>query len=299
MTNINDHSIYLLENYLKNLDTNWWKSSFYILSWPKDIWKTELLVNLAKKELWDFYLNDFLYIKDFSKYLWKEHELKIEYKDDNPVSKELLQEYDYEDLWVREITQWLSKSFAWTKKILLIENIERMNKSAMNAFLKTCEEPFPNRIILATTSNKSRLLDTVLSRAIVIPFFEWSYEDLLSRCEEMWYFVWENELKSFVSCMCMGKIWTLDYLHERISWDDELKNVFKQIIDILESGTIWVQYKSLLYIANNWLVEPFLDWLIWYYILNNKFDDAEKWLNVRKYLWTNVKVDHLLFSGLI
>lgn len=299
MVNINEHSEHLLETYLKNLDLNLWKSSFYILSWPKDIWKTEIAINLVKKELWNYFLNDFLHIKDFSKYLWKEHELKIEYKDDNPVSKELLQQYDYEDLWVREITQWLSKSFAWTKKILLIENIERMNKSAMNAFLKTCEEPFPNRIILATTSNKSRLLDTILSRAIVIPFFERSYDDLLHYCEEKWYFEWEKGIKEFVCYMCMGKIWTLDYLHEKIIGDEELKSVFNRIIDVLENWNIGAQYKSLLYVANKWLAEPFLDWLVGYYILHEKFDNAEKWLNVRKYIWTNVKIDHLLFGGLI
>lgn len=59
-----------------------------------------------------------------------------------------------------------------------------MNRAAMNAFLKTCEEPLKNRIILATTSNKSRLLDTIISRAIVIPFFEYSYEELENYCDE-------------------------------------------------------------------------------------------------------------------
>jgi DNA polymerase III gamma/tau subunit len=45
-----------------------------------------------------------------------------------------------------------------------------MSISAINAFLKTCEEPLPNRIILATTANKSQVLDTILSRSIMISF---------------------------------------------------------------------------------------------------------------------------------
>jgi len=45
-----------------------------------------------------------------------------------------------------------------------------MSISAINAFLKTCEEPLPNRIILATTANKSQVLETIISRSITIPF---------------------------------------------------------------------------------------------------------------------------------
>jgi DNA polymerase III gamma/tau subunit len=45
-----------------------------------------------------------------------------------------------------------------------------MSISAINAFLKTCEEPLPNRIILATTANKSQILETIISRSITISF---------------------------------------------------------------------------------------------------------------------------------
>jgi len=47
-----------------------------------------------------------------------------------------------------------------------------MTIAAINAFLKTCEEPLPNRIIIATTANKSQIIDTVLSRSILIPFYK-------------------------------------------------------------------------------------------------------------------------------
>jgi DNA polymerase III gamma/tau subunit len=45
-----------------------------------------------------------------------------------------------------------------------------MSIGAANALLKTWEEPLANRIIIATTSNKSALLDTILSRAFVVNF---------------------------------------------------------------------------------------------------------------------------------
>lgn len=296
MNKANEHSKELLEKYL------WWsneKVSFFILSGPKGIWKSGIVIDLAKQILWDFFYNDFLHIKDFSDKIGKEHELKVEYKDGNETTKALQDSYNYTDLWTREINDRLGISPAWTKKIVLIENIERMNRAAMNAFLKTCEEPLQNRIILATTSNKSRLLDTIISRAIIIPFFEYSYEELENYCDEKWYFAWDKDLKSFVCMMSMWKIWNVDLFHEKISENDELKNQFKNIISILEKENLWVKYQSLLSISNNWFIEPVLDWLVSYYILHDKFAEAQNWLNVRKSIWTNVKIDHLLFSGLI
>lgn len=299
MNKANEHSEKLLEQYLNTSVSDWDKIKFFILSWPSGVWKSETVIEMSKKILWEFFYNDFLHIKDFSKKLWKEHILKIEYKDDNAVSNELLENYNYTDLWTREINQWLWLSPAGTRKILLIENIERMGGGAMNAFLKTCEEPLANRIILATTSNKSRLLDTIISRAIIIPFFEYSYEELEKYCDDKWYFTWDKDLKSFVCMMSMWKIWNVDLFHEKISENGELKDQFKNIISILEKENLWVKYQSLLSIANNWFIEPVLDGLVSYYILHDKFAEAQNWLNIRKNSWTNVKVDHLLFYGLI
>ena len=299
MNKANEHSEKLLEQYLNTSVSDWEKIKFFILSGPSGVWKSETVVNMSKKILWEFFYNDFLHIKDFSKKLWKEHELKVEYNSDNATSKELLDTYNYTDLWTREINEWLWLSPAWEKKILLIENIERMNRAAMNAFLKTCEEPLQNRIILATTGNKSRLLDTIISRAIIIPFFEYSYEELEKYCDEKWYFTWDNDLKSFVCMMSMWKIWNVDLFHEKIAENDELKGQFKNIISILEKWNLWVKYQSLLSISNNWFIEPVSDWLVSYYVFHDKFNEAQKWLNVRKYIWTNVKTDHLIFSGLI
>lgn len=296
MNKANEHSKELLEKYL------WWsneKVSFFILSGPKGIWKSEIVINLAKQILWDFFYNDFLHIKDFSDKIGKEHELKVEYKDSNETTKLLQDSYNYTDIWTREINDRLGISPAGTKKIVLIENIERMNRSAVNAFLKTCEEPLQNRIIIATTSNKSRILDTIISRAIIIPFFEYTKEELIKYCDRKWYFAWDNNLKELVCLMSQWKLWTLDLFHEKLSENEELKNKFKNIIQTLENTTIWIKYQILLDINSAWFTEQFLDWLIAYYIQKDQFDLAQKRLDIRKILWTNVKNDNLLFSGLI
>ena len=296
MNKANEHSKELFEKYL------WWSSekvNFFILSGPKGVWKSGIVIELAKEILWDFFYNDFLHIKDFSDKIWKEHELKVEYKDTNETTKTLQDSYNYTDIGTREINDWLQVSPAWTKKIVLIENIERMNRSAINAFLKTCEEPLPNRVIIATTSNKSRILDTIISRAIIIPFFEYSYEELQKYCDEKWYFAWDNDLKNLVCLMSQGKLWTLDLFYEKLSENEELKNKFKNIIKILQDSPIWVKYQVLLDINTAWITEQFLDGIIAYYIQKDQFDSAQKWLEVRKILGTNVKNDNLLFSGLI
>jgi len=43
-----------------------------------------------------------------------------------------------------------------------------MTIAATNALLKSLEEPLPQRQIIATVSNKDLLLETILSRALVI-----------------------------------------------------------------------------------------------------------------------------------
>ena len=98
--------------------------------------------------------------------LGKKHILKVEQGDDI--------EYDngqiYEDLGAREIRDRMSKTALSEYKVLILENIERMNISAANAFLKYFEEPFPKTLIVATTRNKDEVLDTIISRALLIAF---------------------------------------------------------------------------------------------------------------------------------
>lgn len=60
--------------------------------------------------------------------------------------------------------QRLSKTPLHDKKVLHIENIERMTTAASNALLKTLEEPYPNRWIIATSSKPHHILDTIISR---------------------------------------------------------------------------------------------------------------------------------------
>jgi DNA polymerase-3 subunit delta' len=54
------------------------------------------------------------------------------------------------------------------KKIIFIVNAHYMNSSAANSLLKNLEEPPQNTIFILTTSNKARLLPTILSRTFQV-----------------------------------------------------------------------------------------------------------------------------------
>jgi len=258
MTNIDQKDIDILKKHME-LSLNWnQKISFFLLNGPKDIGKSKIAQDLSQEFLWDYFRNDFLHIKDFSDQLQKQHNIKVAQKDDETY-KTLYNEYKYKDIWTREINSWLQQSSSWNTKIVLIENIERMGISAINAFLKNCEEPLPNRIILATTANKSQILDTIISRSITIPF----------------------DAKDFVS---------------RYNFQEDLKTVTQSFT---ASTNIHKKHNILSEINKKWLINPFLDELIAYYVSNHDFDNSDKRLKIKKMSLVNVNMDNLLFYGLL
>ena len=97
----------------------------------------------------------------------KSHTLKVEFKKNDDTDL-LNKQEGYEDKGAREINDWLSYAAAGDMKILLIEHIDRATIGAANALLKSLEEPLPNRLIIASTTNKDMMLPTILSRALLI-----------------------------------------------------------------------------------------------------------------------------------
>ena len=62
------------------------------------------------------------------------------------------------------------KPYEGGKKIYIIPDAERMTEQAMNALLKTIEEPPEYALILLLTDNIYRILPTIQSRCVKIPF---------------------------------------------------------------------------------------------------------------------------------
>ncbi len=160
----------MIEKLFQEIENKWKVTfNFWLLSWPSWIWKTTLIKKKIQDILWKHYQSDFLYIKDYSHIIWKQNTIKI---DLNKSNKELdVPGYEkIPQMSTREILWWLDKTSIWKYKILLIENIERMTISSANSFLKTFEEANQNTLIITTTSNPNQLLDTILSRALIVKF---------------------------------------------------------------------------------------------------------------------------------
>ncbi len=154
---------------------------FVVVAGPMHVGKTTLVLQGIRALLGQYVQQDFLHVQDFSEQLKKPHVCKIE-TSTTETSDILRKDFGYEDIGVREVIQRLSKSPSNSRKIVLFENIERMNSHAANALLKSCEEPLPGRLIVATTSAIDRVLPTLVSRAFLLrmqPVAEADIETLL------------------------------------------------------------------------------------------------------------------------
>ena len=86
-----------------------------------------------------------------------------------------------------------------------MENIGRMTIGAMNALLKTLEEPLPGRLIVATTTNKEQLLDTILSRAFIVSFQTSSLAEIEQYLQK-WYPEKDALMKTFAARFSLGRV---------------------------------------------------------------------------------------------
>ncbi|VAX14991.1 DNA polymerase III delta prime subunit [hydrothermal vent metagenome] len=92
--------------------------------------------------------------------------------------RKVKQEIDIES--IREIIRKLSfRPYEGKRKILIIDQVEKMNLVASNAFLKTLEEPPGDTVIILTTENMSSLLLTILSRLQKVRFMPLKFEEIL------------------------------------------------------------------------------------------------------------------------
>ncbi len=62
------------------------------------------------------------------------------------------------------------KPFAGPYRIFIVDEAERLNEQSQNALLKTLEEPPEYGVILLLTNNRETLLQTIVSRAVTLPF---------------------------------------------------------------------------------------------------------------------------------
>ena len=94
-------------------------------------------------------------------------------------------------------------SYKLTNRILfMIADADNMSVQAMNALLKTVEEPHGDIYIVMTLEDKVNTLPTILSRAIVFPMDTYSTDDILAYYT-MNYSGATSSDKSLISSVCI------------------------------------------------------------------------------------------------
>jgi len=73
---------------------------------------------------------------------------------------------------IRDLLSFLAKStYSRDLKIVIIDNIEKLNVNAINALLKALEEPNSNTLFFIIHDNSYKLIDTIKSRCIEFKIF--------------------------------------------------------------------------------------------------------------------------------
>lgn len=73
---------------------------------------------------------------------------------------------------VRKASAWVRLMPTGKKKVLIIENADKMQESARNAFLKILEEPPEYAFFILTTTRRTAIIPTILSRVRTYLFIE-------------------------------------------------------------------------------------------------------------------------------
>lgn len=282
----------LTDFFAKIEKTNEIRNQFVIVSWPSNIWKSTTLLDLSHQLLWNSADRDLLYIRDLSdiwsnikesnKLTGRSHIIKIESDKIIKIDKN----ENYTDFGAREINNRLSISPSSNFKIVLMENIERMNEESANAFLKNLEEPLANRLIVATTSNINQVLPTIKSRWFL-------YQRNLVDKKAINIYISEKypDLSSF----------DLSNILEVSAWRPGLAIKLAEDLNLLNDVISFYKldknskYRYLKNLNDKWDVYGFLDIYIWY---ESSKDPSiiSKYLKFIKYNNANLWVDNILFD---
>ncbi len=273
---------------------------FLIISWPQHIGKSSIITDILKEKMGNYFVTDVLQIKDFSEQLEKKHNLKVKTVPTSETFKTLIKEQNYQDIGIRDVNARLQQSAIGKHKVVFLENIERMISEASNAFLKTCEEPLPKRLIIATTSNATQLLETILSRALTIKFNGLSDKELSDRMESNKMFTDNNELKQLVINMAMGKPWIAKRIYDLIDKEPELQKTLVDLIHNLSTNSRrFFAHDALKKLYKYGILEAFIDGRIAYCVNNHMEAKGQRRLATKKLIKTNVNIENLLLYWLI
>lgn len=268
---------------------------FLLVDGPQYVGKKTVIEDHLKHLLGDFFATDYMPLYDLSDILWKKHSLKVEVS-----AKEQQIEHNgklYPNLWARDLVHRFSLSSMGKIKVIFLENIERMTIGATNAFLKTLEEPLPWRLIVATTINKERLLDTILSRAFIVSFQTSSLSDIEQYLQK-WYPEKDETMRTFAARFSLGRVGLARKLLDANGEWEERAQLFESLLKILQRDeeNIVEKYQILKQFAERGQSEQLIDAVLYSFSDNQQIWKMRSWFHARKLLRSNVGEDNILFG---
>ena len=163
---------------------------------------------------------------------------------------------------VRWLIDRLSSKSISGRKAILIDGIDRITEEGQNALLKTIEEPSPGTCFILITSNRNKLLPTILSRCTEIRFFPLSDHEvkaiMLKQSSALLSEV-ESDYSDLVVKISGGSIENANLLGDH--------DIFKNIIDVCRAISFYFSEDKILeidfgIIQNKISIELFLDIII-------------------------------------
>ena len=276
--------------YTKTQQTWNWPVNFLLVIWASNIWKSYIIKQFVNK--FNLFQQDVLWLKDLSEKLWKKHNLKVEV-DDTIVE---IDNKRYLDMWAREIIQWIEKTPAWKYKTVVIENLWRLTINAANALLKTFEEPPNNTLIIWTVNSEKNILDTILSRAMIIKLHIPTFNQIKDCIKEKFPNKQEKDLQLAYNLSW----WRIGFMIRILKEENNFLDLFNQIIKLKEEKYSFKKkadiIKDIKEISN---LDTFLDALMFYYNSIWKYNIVEQIKDIKQMYSANVKDEWLLFNFLI
>jgi len=268
------------------------ESGFFLLEWPANVGKKTAVFEIINS-LWVL-PQDLMIIEDPGKLDGNLYQIKVDIPEKERVLH--IQEKDFLNVGARQIVEFLSTTSFGNYKVVFIENIERMNISSANALLKKLEEPGKGNFIFATSSNKDKLLSTIVSRAFLINFYPISFDEFNKFLDDH-HIVLEDVKKHILYAVSAGRIGLVKKLLEE--WNDLLDKI-QEYLELEENWKeIFSKFSLLKDLMNQQKISFFLDWLLFYYSHSWNFQNMQKLVEIKKRHNANVNLENLLFEYLL
>lgn len=160
----------------------------------------------------------------------------------------------------------LIRPFKYKYKIYLIENFNLFTIQAQNAFLKTLEEPPSYVVFLLMTTNYNDLLETILSRSVVLKIKPLLNYDVSSYVEENY----PEENETVIATIANGNIGTA--------------------ISLIENEEFKEQREKALFIIKSLLIGDLVDTTLLYDEFLDYKNDLENFLSLFLYFYRDVLI---------